>query len=422
MAATSDLSELGTTGLRQNGGIVTEETLLQLQGQRGRTLYTEMRDNDPTIGSSLSAIDRIIGKLDWRIVASTPATSTDLIEFIQSCLDDMSQSFTATLTEILSMLAYGWSFHEIVYKRRGGNTDDPATRSLYDDNRIGWRKWPIRSQTTLSRWIFDDDGGIQGMEQADPNSPGTVIIPIQKALLFRTTSTKGNPEGRSALRNAVRPWTFKRRIEEYEAIGIERDLAGLPIAWVPPNYLSTEATDVERQIVNVLKEIVTGIKRNEQEGVIFPAMWDTEGNKVMDLTLLSSGGSRQFDTDQVITRYDSRIAMTFLTDFLLLGHEAVGSFALGSTKMDLFTMSVEAVAKAIAEVINLHAIPRLLQLNGLPTTDPPQLSYGEVAHIDLTELADWISKMSTTGILVPDETLEDWAREVAGLPARKPTG
>jgi hypothetical protein len=35
------------------------------------------------------------------------------------------------------------------------------------------------------------------------------------------------------LRTAYRPWFMKKRLEEFESIGIERDLAGLPIMWLP---------------------------------------------------------------------------------------------------------------------------------------------------------------------------------------------
>jgi hypothetical protein len=34
---------------------------------------------------------------------------------------------------------------------------------------------------------------------------------------------------------------MKTRIENIEGIGIERDLAGLPVAWVPPDYMAPEA-------------------------------------------------------------------------------------------------------------------------------------------------------------------------------------
>src|SRR5437016_1603691 len=62
-------------------------------------------------------------------------------------------------------------------------------------------------------------------------------IPIEKSLLFRTTSARGNPEGRSALRGAFTSWYYLKRIREYEAIGIERDLAGMPTFGVPLEVL-----------------------------------------------------------------------------------------------------------------------------------------------------------------------------------------
>jgi hypothetical protein len=65
-----------------------------------------------------------------------------------------------------------------------------------------------------------------------------VFIPIEKMLLFRTTVQRNNPEGRSMLRTAYRPWRNKKRIEEIEGVGIERDLAGLPMARIPGKFFS----------------------------------------------------------------------------------------------------------------------------------------------------------------------------------------
>jgi hypothetical protein len=425
MAEKPDMQELGSTGLRRSGGTVYEEFLVNLRGLRGAKVYREMSDNDPTIGSMLYAIDKVITRLEWRLDPFTDDSSDgdaspedkEVAVFIESCLHDMSDSWDATLSQILSMLIFGYSYHEIVYKvRTGPEAKDPSKRSKYTDGKIGWRKLPIRAQETLFRWQIDEKGGIQAMEQSDPSSGGSHIIPIEKALLFRTTSQKNNPEGRSILRNAYRPWFFKRRIEEIEAIGIERDLAGLPVAYVPPEYLSSGATTEQASVLASIQTLVTSIKRNEQEGVIFPVLFDDQGNKQFDLQLLSSGGSRQFDTDKIISRYDQRIAMSVLSDFILLGHEKVGSFALGSQKMDLWTMSVEAIAKSIAEVMNQYAIPRLLKLNGMNTELAPYLSYGEVSSVDLNELSNYVQKLIGAGALSPDEKLEAYLREQASLP------
>ena len=415
--AKPDLNELGTTGLRRSGGFITEEFLNQLRGRRGLLVYREMADNDPVIGSILYAIEKVVLRLDWRVdpLEQTPEAE-EIAKFIDECFEDMSDSFDQTLASILSMLVYGFSFHEIVYKVRGGDVADPQRKSKHIDGKIGWRKFPIRSQETLNNWMIDQEGGIQGFRQMDPTGGGFREIPIDKGLLFRTTVNKNNPEGRSLLRNCFRPWYYKRRIEEIEAIGIERDLAGLPVAKVPPEYLSSGATAEQQSVLAEITKIVQNIKRNEQEGIIFPKMYDENNNEMFSLELLSSGGSRQFDTDKIIGRYDQRISMSVLSDFILLGHEQVGSFALGSQKMDLWTMSVEAIAKSIAEVFNQYAIPRLLKLNGMNTELCPYLTYGEVSSVDLQALGDYVQKLIGAGALTPDDKLEAYLREQASLP------
>ncbi len=427
---TPDLTELGATGLRRSGGTVYEEFLVNLRGIRGAKVYREMADNDPTIGSMLFAIEKVITRLEWRVDPYSDNSEDgeitkedkEVAAFVESCLNDMSDSWDSTLSQMLSMLIFGYSYHEIVYKVRGGDVNDPQKNSKHSDGRIGWRKMPIRAQETLFRWMMDEDGGIQGMIQVDPSTGGTHAIPIEKSLLFRTSSQKNNPEGRSILRNAYRPWYFKRRIEEIEAIGIERDLAGLPVAYVPPEFLSSTATAEQAAVLASIQNIVTSIKRNEQEGIVMPSMYDDAGHKVFDLVLLSSGGSRQFDTDKIIQRYDQRISMSILSDFILLGSDRVGSYALGTSKMDLWSMAVDSIAKNIAEVMNQYAIPRLLKLNGMNPSRAPYLTYGEVSHVDLNEISAFVSNLAQVGVLVPDPKLEEYLRDLAGLPPAEHDG
>jgi phage gp29-like protein len=416
MPEASDLYEIGSSGLRRSGGYVFEEFLPNLQGVKGFKVYREMADNDPVVGAMLFAFDKIITRLEWHIEGDDERLKV----FVQECLDDMSDSWDATLSNILSMLTYGFSFHEIVYKIRDGYNDDAKRNSRYSDGRIGWRKWAVRAQETLQEWMIDETGGIQGMEQMDPSGGGLHKIPIQKALLFRTSTNRNNPEGRSLLRNAYRPWYYKHRIEEIEAVGIERDLAGLPMAYVPPEYLSSTATAAQKSVLNSISDIVQNVKRNEQEGIVFPASYDENGNRVFDLQLLSASGSRQFDTGGVIQRYDQRIAMSLLSDFLLLGSDRVGSFALGASKIDLWTMAVDSIAKSIAEVVNTYAIPRLMKINGMRTTDMPRLVYGQVASVDISEVATFVEKLANAGALVPDRDLESHLRSLADLPDVEP--
>ncbi len=229
-----------------------------------------------------------------------------------------------------------------------------------------------------------------------------------------------NPRGRSALRNAYVPWYYQRRIAEIEAVGIERDLAGLPVALVPPQLLSDNATSAETAALTEIKRIVRNIRRDEQEGLVFPLAYDPDtGNLAYDLKLLTTGGRRQFDTSAIITRYDARIAMSLLADFIMLGHDKVGTQALSVSKIELFLDSVKAWLSAIADVFNAYAIPRLMRLNGVDETLHPHLRFSAPANIDLGVLGDYVSKLTAAGALMPDENMGEYLRSIAGLPAEE---
>ncbi len=420
--SSTDFMEVGSTGLNQTGGIVQDDFLRQLQGKQAYANFREMADNDPVVGAMLHAIEMIVRSVDWSVEPSDPANPRAIEEaqFVSTCINDMSTSWDDTLASILTFLVYGFSYHEIVYKYRNGYTDDAATRSKYNDGRVGWRKLPIRAQDTVQRWDMDDNGGIRGMYQMDPHAPdkGLVYLPIEKCLLFRTTTKMNNPQGRSILRNAFVPWYYKRRIQEIEAIGIERDLAGMPVAYVPPQLLSNNASSDERAALSAIKQIVRNIKRDEQEGIVFPLAYDPDTKlPAYDLKLLSTGGRRQFDTNQIVTRYDQRITMTVLADFLLLGHEGIGTQALSVSKIELFLTSLNAYLSNISETFNSYAIPRLMRLNGVPEELSPTLTYSPPKNVDLEGVAKFVTSLAQAGApLFPDQDLENYLRGMAGLP------
>ena len=407
--------EYGKTGLfRFDTGWIYEEFLRELQGRKGIEVYKEMSENDDIIGAILFATEMLMRQSKWSIQeAGTEQADLDAAEFVRTCMDDMEETWSDFISEVLSFLTYGWSYHEIVYKRRMGRSKNPETNSKYTDGLIGWRKLPIRSQDTLWEWKYDEKDNLIGLVQCAPPLYEQVFIPIEKALHFKTKSRKGNPEGRSVLRNCYRNWYFKRRIQEIEGIGIERDLAGLPVLEAPEGVdiwsdeYAAELAKAER--------IVRSVRRDEREGIVLGNGWK--------FSLTSTGGRRQFDTNQIIERYDTRMAMTVLADFVLLGHQAVGSFALSSDKTELFGVALGAFLDLICEVFNNQAIPRLIDINGehfAGITDYPILTHGDIETQDLGQLGEFVSKMVGIGAITPDESMEDYLRLAADLPERDP--
>lgn len=407
--------EIGRIGQRRYGGVVYEEFLPELRGRHGIAAYHEMSENDDVVGAVLFAVKMLVRQAEWGVEpGGGSAKDREAAEFVESCMGDMQDTWTNTVSEILSFLIYGWSFHEIVYKRRMGRQKDSRLSSKYKDGLIGWKKLPIRAQESLYQWEYDEEDNLLAMTQMPAPSFQTYTIPTSKALLFRTESHKENPEGRSILRNAYRPWYFKRRIQEVEGIGIERDLAGLPVIHGPSGLdLWDENVKENVEIRAGLERMVRDIRRDEMEGVVLPHGFELE--------LLSSGGTRQFDTNVTIDRYDTRIAMTVLADFIILGHQKVGSFALSSDKTELFAMAIGAFMDVICETFNSQGIPPLIDINGQHfsgITDYPKMTHGDIEDADIAKAAAFIKDMAGIGVLVPDDGLEDYVRQVGHLPER----
>jgi hypothetical protein len=256
--------------------------------------------------------------------------------------------------------------------------------------------------------VFDETGDILGMIQNPPPDYLLRFIPREKALHLRTTIFKDNPEGRSVLRNAYRSWWFVKNIQQIEAIGIERDLAGLPVLIPPEGVDIWDLNDpAMAAMFQQAKNVVSSIRRDEQEGVILPFGWE--------LTLMASAGSRQFDTTQVITRYETRMAMSVLSDVVMMGQDKVGSYALAITKKDLLTVGIGAFLDIMSEGFNTQVIPKLWELNGRKD-EMPKLCHGNPETIDLDTLGNFINRIGRAGAPIDWETALPWMNEQAGMP------
>ena len=408
----TNVQVIGSSGIERYGGYIYEEFLTALQNTKYLKVFKEMSYNDATIGAILFIFEQMIRKVSWKVKAfSSKREDKKAATFVDECRNDMSHTWFDFITEVLSMFVYGWEWNEICYKYRKGQNRNPDTDSKYNDNRIGWSKLPRRMQTSWNRWMYDDKDPdkLLGMEQIAANVNKPIIIPWEKSLHFRTKPMGGNPEGVSLLRNAFRSWYFKKHLEEIEGIGAERDLAGLPVITTPEgvNVFDDDPDNVKLRLV--LEKLISNIRRDKNEGALLPFGYE--------LKLLSTGSTRSFDTNAIINRYDQRIAMSMLSDLIMLGADKSGSFALADVKKSLLAAALEAQLANIADIINKFAIPRLIRLNTFDVTNFPIIEAGEIESPDMVELADAISKFSELGFtFFPDEKLEEYIWANLGLP------
>lgn len=420
----ADFNEIGVTGLRKNFGLINDDFLSELNGLKGIKTYKEMSDNCAVVGAINYAMTSLIENVQFVTEASDDSSEAKADkEFLDSCISDMEIPFDTFISQVVSMFIYGFAPFEKVFKIRKGKNEDNKFNSKYTDGMIGWRKFALRSQDTLYEWTIDDNGNIVAMIQQDPNNFENKTIPFEKLLLFRTSTEKNNPQGKSPLRRAYRSWYFKKNIENIEAIGIERDLAGIPVAKIPAECMSPDAPSEKKAIYDSMKKILKNLKNDEQASVCIPSDCDEQGNPFYKIELMTTGGTRTFDTDKIIRRYEQRIAMTVLADFILLGHEKVGSFALSSDKTDMFATALGSFLKKITSEINMNAIPELFKLNGMEREEYPKLINGDIESIDLDILGRFVSSLANAGIMIAgDQVAEKYLLDQAKIPTSQKTG
>lgn len=418
----SPILERGKPGYRYTGNKITDELHRDLRGSKLLTSMREMRDNDPIVGSFMLTVESLISNNDVNVQAADDSDMAEVCRnHVDECLHDMSMSLADVIQDALSMCWAGYAIQEKIYKIRAGSTTLPETNSKYSDGLYGIRALAPRVQDTVWEWEILSDGTVSAFIQKAPPENKPVRIPLSECVHYKTTGARAIPTGRSLLRNAYVSYWYVKRMREYEAIGVEKDMAGVPIATVPVEYLLDSADSSQQAFVAELRKNLERMRRGEQEHIIFPAEVDDEGNPTgFKIYLMQSGGRRPVDSDTIIKRHESRIAISFLGESVLLGQQGnVGSWSLHSGQTSLMAMAMGGIQNMIASAWNTQLVPELCTLNNWPVELAPTVTFADLETDDMQSLLSALS--SATGgqaLIEADDAIEDYIRERTGLPPR----
>jgi len=387
-------NETGFTGLVEYQGQVKDDPLREFHGKEAYKRFNEMRLNNATIGTGLLAIEYVIRGMSWTF--SSEEENDPWLELVNEARDAMSQSWNDFISECISFVWAGYSISEIVYQ--------------YDERRrLLWRKFAPRGQDTVFQWLFDETGGIAGFKQLAAPLYRSVDIPIEKMILFRTKAEKNSPEGRSLLRIAWTSYYYLKNLQQIEAIGFERDVAGMPKIHLPPGA-SVDESDTNSDASKAAK-IVRNIRVDEQAGIIEPDGWE--------VSLMSGAGKSFADLANAIERYDKRVATAFFSQFLMLGQSGVGSLALSENSTDFFMTAINTIADIISETFTKFGVYRLLKYNGATDEEAKRikLEHTPANSVDVSKIGAALQQ--TKELLTWDAEDELWWRQIIGMPEKE---
>ena len=412
------MGETGTVGLSIIDKTVREQIKKELRWPEVATTYKAMM-NDPMIYAGTSLIEMMMSKVNWSVKEPTNATEDQKKKtlFIKQCMGDMEHSWEDFIKEVLSYLSYGFSVHEKVFRRR-----NEESGSKYSDNLIGWRKFGVRSQDTLGQWQWSKDGrrltaAYQDLSKIHNDSvdrfsyyfnnkdkeANGIRIPRKKFMLFRYNPKRDNPIGNSPLNACYIPWKVRTVIEEREAIGVQRNLEGMPVLGLHPKYMSPDATPEDQAVYEYYKNIMRNIQNNEQGTIIYPLMYNDSGKKIVEFELMSSQGGKSQDTDKIIKRYDDKILTALFADILKLGQDSHGSFSLAGAKTNIVAVNIESRLKEIAGVLNQDLVAQTFKKNGWKDTVLPEIIFEDLDEEDLDEFSKMIQRIASVGYLPRDK-------------------
>ena len=434
---TMTMGETGFTGLLTLNGSVMEECSSELRWPEAIHTYKRMA-KDGAIAPALELVEMMIARVPWtvKIPEGYEEQLKDKANFVRQCIDDMDHDWQSFIKQVVSYNRYGFSVHEKVWRLRYKDKG-----SKYNDGLVGIKKLPIRSQDSIERWYWKNngrdlgglwqrvitpgtEGSSDGWDFVVTNSTPTTLkkIPRKKFLLFRNNPLKDSPCGTSPLNGAWQAWKYKQAYQESEAIAVAQDSNGFKVLYIPPEYMTTDASDDKKEAFEEYKKILSNMHQAKQSGVILPLLIDQDGNKMFELKFESITGQKSYDTNAIINRYTSEILTALFADFLSLGSNGSGSFSLAESKISVVEMAIQSKLDEIKSQLNHDLIKNLFAANGWDTDVLPYLDYGSVGTESLDELGKFIQRVSATGNLPKVPEVINWIMKAADIPYRVDLG
>lgn len=405
---------------RQSQPLHIENTVLSLGKKdlnvnNAFTTYREMK-LDGIISGSMSFIKAILSKGNFYIPYHENSTDKEkkVIDALNQSLETMEDYDKKRLiSNWLQMLDYGCSINEIVCKRKNGyfvfDTISPIHLSTV--NKFEMQGGKLKR---LNLTAPDNDGLLVNVG----NTPKA--IQGDKVLFFRLEPDSDFPLGKSLLYGAYTAWKTKKILQEYEAIGVAKNLSGVLDVKVPSEYINkyfSDPTSDEAVFVSSLIEQAEMLHAGKGSYILSASDTNQNGVPLFEVTTVggSGGNAQNYNVGQAIARYNSEIQLSLQTTVLSMGAEGSGSLALSNDMVNLMSLFVENIQKVIGSEFK-KAIRVAYSLNGLNEDNIPELVWDKVQPTSWDDFTKGWQRLLQSGGITPTEDLEAFLRDYGEAP------
>jgi hypothetical protein len=384
---------------------------------------------EPTIASAISLVEILVSRSEWKVVVpdSSSEEEKQRAEFINWSMENMDRPWEDYIIEFLAYIMWGFQPVEKIYTK---------VKTGEYKGKLAIKNFRSVSPTLVSKWLYDKKSGdLMGLRQdltrlsSDFNGtlaglPSIIDVPRTKFMLFRYNAKLDNPQGNSPLKSCYISYKQKTTVEDYELIGISRDMGGVPKLGVDIEFLakaSEEGSEEQKALLEMDRQAAM-LHAGEQAFVRMPIAYNEQGKELFTFELVGVNGSgKQYDPEDIIKRLENKMLMAFLADVLKLGTESQGSYALAESKTTLLAMGVEHHLKIIKRVLNHDLVKQIYVLNGWEynSKTSAKFEYGDIEERDLEVLSKAVQRFMTSGAIRPTKRIEDYLTDSIGVKPQK---
>lgn len=406
---------------QQSKPLHIENTVLQL-GKHDLSInqafytYRDMK-LDGVISGSMSFIKALLSKGGFSIPyhAKSNQQEKKLIDALNLSLETMEDyDKKRMVSNWLQMLDYGCSLNEVVCERVAGQfvfkTISPIHLTTVEKFQM---KGGLLDKLLLNP--ADNDGLVYNVDVAQKDISGS------KILFFRIEPDADFPLGKSLLYGAYTAWKTKKILQEYEAIGVAKNLSGVLDIKVPSDHINKYFSEPNSEEAIYVANLLTQAEMlHAGKGSYILTGSDTNANGIYLYEVKTVGGSggnaQNYNVGQAIARYNQEIQLSLQTMVLSMGAEGGGSFALSDNSTYLMTLFIENVQRVISQEFK-KAIRIAFELNGLSLDRIPGLEWEPLQPLDWDEFTKGWQRLVQSGGVTATEDLEAFFREAGHAPS-----
>lgn len=419
------MREQGTSGFAVYGGyIVKPEQNSDLLGQQRYRTASDLLANISIIAASLRYTLNLISRPKWKFDPPDDSAEAKAVsEFYDDVFENIDSGWTRIVRRSGMYRYHGFGVNEWVTKKR-------------DDGKIGFASIESRPQHTIEKWDIDENGGILGVTQRDPQDGHERYLPRGKLLYLVDDTLTDSPDGMGWFRHLAEPAKRLKSYLEIEGFGFERDLAGIPVGRMPLEeinqmVLDGKITEADKsRMVNSLMEFVSLKRKDNKTGLVTDSKtYDGKTDTGQTITPVPKWGIELIqgtqnsiqELGQAIERLEFEMALIMGTESMLIGRTGQGSRALSEDKSRNLYLTANGTLTDMAEAVNIDLIPIIGRMNGIPEKLWPRAMVEDVAFKDAETIAKTLAEMAQAGaVLAPDDPAINDLRNLLGISEAEP--